>query len=152
MTCDEVQEALSQFIDDEPDHEALPGVFAHIETCGDCRAFLRSALRIRTALVTAPVPGVPEDLDARVRRLWERREAVPAGRARLADIWRKRFAVPIPAAAAVVLIVVSLMVSTIFMVNRANQAQQTVARERYAITLPTVEIQGSYADSQKPPH
>jgi predicted anti-sigma-YlaC factor YlaD len=149
MTCDQIQESLSQFIDHELDHEAMAGSFAHLGTCDACRAFFQSALRIRSEIVTAPALRVPDGLDARVQRLWKRRDVSPARRIRFADVWRMRFTVPTPAAAAVILLVVTLMVSTLVMFDRGHSVRETAAESEYTLTLPTVEIQGTYPEAQK---
>ncbi len=151
MRCEEIQEALSQFIDDEIDHTAMPLMFAHLGECGECQAFLQSAIKVRSAVVAASPIRVPDSLDAKVRRLWEREE-IPTLQHRpiFTRFWQQRYPVPAPALGATVLLILSLLISTLTMTFRGHDMQQSTAQREYTLTLPTVEIQGTYPETQKP--
>ena len=49
MTCDERQEQLSRMVDGEPAAAEPGGLFGHLETCAECRAFLDALMRVRGA-------------------------------------------------------------------------------------------------------
>ena len=50
MTCDERQEQLSRMVDGEPAAAEPGGLFGHLETCAECRAFLDALMRVRGAV------------------------------------------------------------------------------------------------------
>jgi anti-sigma factor RsiW len=58
ISCDECQQKIAAVFDNEANegHEDL--ISAHIEDCPDCHTFRAEIIKIRQALVSAPVPAV----------------------------------------------------------------------------------------------
>ena len=67
MSCDNVQERVSSFLDRETPVAERENVLAHIGSCRDCSAFLESQQTMRTALRSLNHPTLPAELLARLR-------------------------------------------------------------------------------------
>ncbi|MEK6649961.1 MAG: zf-HC2 domain-containing protein [Bacteroidota bacterium] len=119
MTCQEVQERISQFTDDELDPALVGPMFTHLGACPECQNFLRSVLRLRTALSHEPHAAAPDVLEQRVMNRLRR----SSSEARLpADVWSIRIAIPLPAAMAmaVLLVVISIVCSPLIFERRTS--------------------------------
>ncbi|MGI6620693.1 MAG: DUF4349 domain-containing protein [Bacillota bacterium] len=66
MTCREVAELLSSYLDDELDPEAHGLVEAHLQTCRHCNAVLEELRQVKSALQSLPVLEPPPELHARI--------------------------------------------------------------------------------------
>src|SRR6476661_635657 len=66
MSCDNVQERVSSFLDRSHPVADRENVLAHIGSCRDCSAYLETQLTMRTALRSLSHPAVPPDLTARL--------------------------------------------------------------------------------------
>jgi hypothetical protein len=66
MNCEQYQEHISQFIDEELPPSAEAELFAHLGICEHCRTFLKNALSLRDALVHTRQIAVPASLDQRI--------------------------------------------------------------------------------------
>ena len=67
MSCDNVQERVSTFLDRELPVAERENVLAHIDSCRDCSKYLKDQQEVRTMLRgLKPIP-VPADLTARLR-------------------------------------------------------------------------------------
>jgi anti-sigma factor RsiW len=66
MSCDNVQERVSSFLDRTNAVAERENVLAHIGSCRDCSAYLETQLTMRTALRSLGAPAVPPDLVARL--------------------------------------------------------------------------------------
>jgi hypothetical protein len=66
MSCDNVQERVSTFLDRSNPVAERENVLAHIESCGDCSAYLETQLTSRAALRSLSRPPLPADLAARL--------------------------------------------------------------------------------------
>jgi anti-sigma factor RsiW len=67
MSCDNVQERVSSFLDRATAVAERENVLAHIQTCRDCTVFLETQQEMRTALRNLNRPPVPADLTAKLR-------------------------------------------------------------------------------------
>ena len=66
MSCDNVQERVSSFLDRNNPAAERENVLAHIGSCRDCSAYLDTQLTMRTALRGLSRPQVPPELTARL--------------------------------------------------------------------------------------
>jgi hypothetical protein len=66
MNCDQYQEHISQFIDEELSPSTEAELFAHLGVCELCRTFLKNALSLKDALVYTRQINVPASLDQRI--------------------------------------------------------------------------------------
>ena len=51
MTCNEYQEWISAYVDNELDEERAAPLFAHLGACAECRGFFRGSLELRSLLL-----------------------------------------------------------------------------------------------------
>lgn len=113
MTCEEVQEWISRFADDEPESTSTEPMFAHLGTCPECQQYLRTVLRVRTALAHEPHATAPGTFEHRVMaRLRRTTSSVQLP----ADVWSIRIAIPLPAAMAMAILLIagSMVFSPLF--------------------------------------
>jgi predicted anti-sigma-YlaC factor YlaD len=139
MSCDAYQEMVSVYIDYELDDESARTLFGHLSACTGCRQFLQKSLHFRTVASLLPDPGVPPSLDRRVLGI---PKATPEqGRSLTAAFWgrwRERIAIPLPAAAlAIMLLVVSTAVAII---RTAGPAALPEPRVIYVMQMLPVEV------------
>src|SRR3954468_23748493 len=66
MSCDNVQERVSTFLDRSQPAAERENVLAHIGSCRDCSAYLETQLTMRTALRGLNRPPVPRELATRL--------------------------------------------------------------------------------------
>ena len=104
-TCEDYKELLSQYIDGELGDEETSGVFYHVGECLDCREFLSSMLKLRSAIQ-----------ETNYRRE-ERKSHAP--------IWERTIAVSYPVAAAIAVIA---MLSGYFLFNRGTTQQAVIEK------------------------
>jgi hypothetical protein len=67
MSCENVQERVSTFLDRGNPVAERENVLAHIGSCRDCSAYLETQLTMRTALRNLNRPSVPQELVTRLR-------------------------------------------------------------------------------------
>ena len=67
MSCDNVQERVSSFLDRELPVAERENVLAHIGSCRDCSAYLDVQQEVRTTLRSLKQTPVPADLTAKLR-------------------------------------------------------------------------------------
>jgi len=67
MSCDNVQERISSFLDRSQSVAERENVLAHIGSCRDCSTYLETQLTVRTALRGMNRPAVPANLTTRLR-------------------------------------------------------------------------------------
>jgi anti-sigma factor RsiW len=142
-TCEEVQEAISRYVDGELPASMESAVFEHAATCSECRGFLRSSMAIRAGLQADTTPRVPERLDRRIQGLRRRRSRV-AALALLSDWWDTRLRLPLPAVAGAVVIVLA-MSALLLRAMTAPPANARSSRSEYILTLEPVEVRGEPA-------
>jgi hypothetical protein len=101
---------------------------------------------VRTTLLQSPAFPVPPTLDERVSRIRIRRSPahVPL-RVKVRDFWTQRLAVPVPAfLSAGVMLLVAVAISIITLTRVPRESQEAMTRTMYLVTLPAVEVQGTY--------
>jgi anti-sigma factor RsiW len=85
LTCRQLFERLSEFLDGELSEDACQRVRAHLGECAPCRTFFRTleqTVRLCEQLPSAPLPDdVRRDLQERLRAEWRRRFARSEGSA-----------------------------------------------------------------------
>lgn len=111
MNCDEMQLAISAYIDDALETNMQERMFTHLASCSDCRLFLRRTVDLRAAIAAIPSPEVPPSLDRRVMGLTLRRpRAVRGAGERFRSLFGHRLSLPLPSAA---LIALGLITATV---------------------------------------
>jgi hypothetical protein len=66
MSCENVQERVSSFLDRTDPVAERENVLAHIGSCRDCSAYLETQLSMRTALRSLDTPPAPPELTAQL--------------------------------------------------------------------------------------
>lgn len=145
MNCNAIQEGISALIDNElRDDESKP-VFAHLSECHACRGFLRTAMHLRSTLSSAAALAVPATRDERV-------QSIQVGDARptrahentLASWWRHRLAIPVPAVAfAIALMLLTAALSFAMWSRQYQPERQDTPTVVYVISMPPIEVQGT---------
>jgi anti-sigma factor RsiW len=80
MSCDNVQERISSFVDGRLPDAERENVLAHIASCRDCSAYLESTEEVRAALRRLQRAAVPAPLTAKLRVLASHEQARAAAR------------------------------------------------------------------------
>ncbi len=62
MSCDQIQQSLSLYVDDGLTPEARSACYRHLEVCPVCRAELAELRAIRASLTMLPCPATPANL------------------------------------------------------------------------------------------
>jgi hypothetical protein len=88
MSCENVQERVSSFLDRDTAVAERENVLAHIQACRDCTAFLQTQQEMRTALRSLNRPPIPADLTARLRVAASHDQQRKLARQSLAARWR----------------------------------------------------------------
>jgi len=66
MNCEQYQEHISQYIDEELPSATEAELFVHLGICEQCRTFLKNALSLRNTLAHTRQITVPASLDQRI--------------------------------------------------------------------------------------
>ena len=131
--CDEVQERISAYIDGESSDPETSALFFHLGECPHCREFLKSVLQLQSVL--------------RENELSVKIEAHPM----TTSLWKRRFVVSYPIAAAVALI---MLVSSFLLSSRMIQPPVTIKNTQteyvYLTSFPPVVVVGSRPAEIKP--
>lgn len=131
--CDEVQELISAYVDGESSDVETSALFFHLGECPQCRAFIKSVLQLRSVLHENELPLKNET------------------RPSTTSIWKRRFAVSYPVAAAVALV---MFLSSFFLSSRIIQPPVTVKSIQteyvYLTSFPPVVVVGSRPAEIKP--
>jgi len=88
MSCDNVQERVSSFLDRELPVAERENVLAHIGTCRDCSAYLDAQQEVRTTLRSLKPAPVPADLTAKLRVAASHDRQRKLARATISSRWR----------------------------------------------------------------
>ncbi len=145
MMCHEYEERLSAFYDGELDRTKVPELMTHLAGCSSCRTFLASLASIQRAEMSMNTAEVPATLDERVRRLAAHRPGRPA---RFRDaafaIWKRRFALPVPA---IGIFAVVVLWAGLLLWSEAERASVTPPAAEtqiiYVMEMPPVVVQGT---------
>ena len=92
MTCDEVRESLSAYLDGELEDSLTEHIGAHLETCGDCVEDLEELSRLSRLLAPARRCTTPEGLWARIAAHVSATSAQPGRRPSTATVEASRLA------------------------------------------------------------
>lgn len=84
MTCKEVQNRLSFYVDQELSQEESRQVRAHLFDCAECSCELKALEMMKSALCSMPVPAPSEDLEDKLLA----RIACEAGTSAKTKSWR----------------------------------------------------------------
>jgi len=146
MTCEAWQKLGSLFIDGELSDSQSGELFSHLSSCIHCRQFMHSAVQIRIAVMRSPTLAVPPTLDERVSKI--RLRPTPARvplRIKARHFWNQRFLVPVPAVlSAGMMLLVAIAISIASLTKSPRENQEAMTKTAYMVTLPAVEVQGSY--------
>jgi anti-sigma factor (TIGR02949 family) len=88
MSCDNVQERVSSFLDRELPIAERENVLAHINACPDCSASLDTQQSMRSALRNLKRPAVPAELTSRLRVVASHERQRRLTRVSLSARWR----------------------------------------------------------------
>ncbi|MDD8018593.1 MAG: zf-HC2 domain-containing protein [Bacteroidota bacterium] len=117
--CDEYQEMVSAYIDNELADNETSKLFYHLGECAECRSLMKSMMQLRTALREAEF-GVPKQAERK-------------------SFWKKSFSISYPIAA---LIACMMLVSSLFFIQRISQPPAIVEKIQteyvYMTSYPTV--------------
>lgn len=159
MNCEEQKERISLFIDGELETVQQVDLFKHLAACYDCQFFLDSMLKFREMRRSECV-AFPGDLDEVVLSELTSRKAAynhvgDPTRTRI-SFWKRRWAVPVPLAVGLGILVLILgIVSAGTLIRNAEQegpwktyftsGQGTVQQPKVIIIygMPQVEVFGS---------
>ena len=131
--CDEYQELISAYVDGETSDHETSGLFFHLGECSNCRAFMRSVLRLQSVL--------------RENELPVKIETRPMTKA----LWKRRFVVSYPIAAVVALL---MLLSSFLLSSRMIQPTKIIKNTQteyvYLTSFPPVVVVGSQLTEMKP--
>ncbi len=130
-TCEEFQELVSAYVDGELGDEETADVFFHLGSCRECRAFMTSVLHLQSFLQANEPPAV---------------RSAPAPKV---PIWKRTVGISFPAAAAVVLTILS---GTLFIVRESNMPAPVDTAQTeyvYVTSLPEVDVVASPLPEKK---
>jgi anti-sigma factor RsiW len=147
MSCAQFQQQISTYIDGETDDRDAGVLFTHLSGCDDCRAFLQTTLQLQRVIAAFPTPDVSGALDRRVLRIPDRATTQrPAIRVWLEELWKRRIAIPLPAAVTTLLALVLTAAFALSLALRSDRTSVTARPETvYIMEMPAVEIQGDPA-------
>ncbi len=147
MTCREVSELLSAYLDGELDRDSHGLVEAHLDTCGHCRAALEELRQVKSALQSLPVVEPPPELHSRIMEAVSQAPALRPGPAEETPSQKGRFRWKLPswgrgglgtvamALAACLVIVILSSAGTLYFARRyfaplaAKEELQDISRE-----------------------
>lgn len=143
MSCENIQELISEFLDGELAESQDNEVFSHLGRCQLCRRFMRTSMSVRSSLIEfEPVP-VPRTLDARIEAMQVRGITPRTSLVRnIQRLLSRRLLIPAPVAiaSAIILILTLAWSGSLFFSDRAN-VYNIVAHQAQIIALPEVEVQ-----------
>lgn len=118
-TCDEYQEMISAYIDNELADADTSKLFFHLGECAECREMMKSMLQLRSAL--------------------HETELIERKKSEYVSIWKKKFAVSYPVAAVIALM---MLISSLLYVQKLSQPPTIVEKTQteyvYMTSFPPV--------------
>lgn len=131
--CDDYQELISAYIDGETHDREISELFFHLGDCSECRLFMRSVLRLQSIFREDELP------------------VTVATHPKTTSIWKRRFVVSYPIAAALALL---MLLSSIILISRVAQPPVNIKHTQteyvYLTSFPPVYIIGSRSIDTKP--
>ena len=124
--CEEYQETISAYVDGETSDRETSELFFHLGECSRCRIFLKSVLQLQSVLRENEAPAKIETPPARP------------------TLWKRKFIVSYPLAAAVALFVlISGFLASSRMVHPPASVTTTQIEYVYLTSFPPVVVLGS---------
>ena len=133
MTCHTFESDISKLLDNELPEDRQGATFSHLTSCVSCREFFHTSRFVRRHL--EDMPAYPEKLDQIVLH-------APGDRTVRKPIFSRRILVPLPAAAAVLLV---LALSIFFTVDAYDDVRSVTENVIYVPTLPEVQVEATIA-------
>ncbi len=133
MKCDDIHELTNLFVDGELEAEGQQELFGHLGECPECRSFLQALLGIREVLHREQV-DFPAEIDRVVT------EAVKAAKAPLVPVWRRSIRLPVPVAAAAVLLIALIGVLTFSVIVPGEPVRKS--------NVPNTYVQNDVSDAR----
>ena len=146
MTCSEHQTNVSRLLDNELPEESQTQTFAHLASCTSCRDFFGASRFIRQHLEV--MPDFPDEIGAPVLKAEPKSTAHPMAthRGPRKSLLARRIMIPLPAAAAILLVLAASIVFSIDAYDASARAEEQVI---YVPTLPGIEVEASSAANQQ---
>lgn len=135
-TCEQYQEDVSAYVDGELGDKEMSELFFHLGTCGKCRTFMTSVIRLGSFLQSN------EPARRRVKTTMPAEQS--QGRAQRHPIWKRTFDVSYPVAAAAAALM--LISGSLFFIPKAQPAtvvNKTQIAYVYIPSLPAVDVVAS---------
>jgi anti-sigma factor RsiW len=146
--CNRHEEYINRLTDGDLDDPAAAELFAHLGQCSTCRSTLRTLSTLKERIHDIPSPAAPASLDRRIAAIpsadrSSQRRPVPA----FVKAFRRTVAVPIPAAA-VVLLTLLTVGFLLWQLGRTASRPAPSGETTVMVLYPTIEV---YAHS-RPSH
>lgn len=154
MSCQEMEELLSAYVDRQASGEEEAAVARHLEYCGDCRREVRLLGAIKRGVGRVPSPVIPQDLRAAL--LGEARRVEALSRRglwrRLAREWSAVFGKPLGwgLAAAFAAAGVAIVVRISSPGDEIPLEVMLAAHDEYAMTMPLAPRELILSDLPEP--
>ena len=139
MTCNEIQEHISAYIDRECSADSAAVMFVHLSGCMACQGFLTDSLRVRAVLHSPPTLA-----PAPIRR----RQEAPRGPLR--SLIAQRLELPFAAAAGLALVLLSVSLLSLSLWLNPPKGKPPQREVVYMLSLPPVEVRAAQPADQKP--
>ncbi|HXX64908.1 MAG TPA: hypothetical protein VEO56_14005 [Bacteroidota bacterium] len=141
MKCEEAEIGISMYIDRALRDTDVPQLFQHLAQCATCRSFLGMMLDLRREIASTLDPEPSRSLDRRILTLRARRAGIGSGiTSALRTLWIHRLAVPLPAAAMLALVLLTVSVVSYSLWSKASSEPQK-PEVIYMLRMPAVEVQ-----------
>lgn len=135
MNHEHYQQLVSEFIDREINAGDEQVLFTHLNSCGECREFLKAALTLQGQILeTKPAHIVSPQL-GRTGTI-------------LRTIWTKRVPMSVAAVLAVAALASTITLSTLWMRGK-EKAPETSREVVYVTRMPAIQVIGFYSPSEK---
>ena len=145
IRCDQSEEFMNRHTDGDLGDGEAGALFAHLSQCSNCRTYFRKLVVMRDVLHDLPTPPVPKSLDERIGTI---RIAHGASRQRVlasfANVFGKTIAVPIPAAAMVLLALLTTGI-LLWQAGRFASRPSLPGEQTVMVLFPAIEV---YAHTQ----
>ncbi len=146
MNCEQQQELISQFIDQELNPKDDGKLFLHLSTCHECRSFFRSTLKVRESLRADIEQASPKSLDSLIQTSSGKIDSRATSRlSRYLWIHQRSITMSVRKAVAVLALAIcgSVLLSLFVFKQNAFFPERKTPTE-YVISLPQVEVVGYY--------
>ena len=135
MNHEHYQQLMSEFVDREINAGDEQELFTHLNSCGECREFLKAALNLQGQILETK-PGHIASLPPR------RVGSV------VRTIWTKRVPMSVAAMLAIVALASTVALSTLWM-RPKEKAPETNQEVVYVSRMPAIQVIGFYSSSEK---